>query len=347
MNIFSNFIPNKLVTFNDKDPPWMTPNLRNKINWKNGIYKEYIKNGKTNYHYLQLQNAISEVSVAISRGKDDYHSRLAQKLSDPSASSKTYWSILKRFFNGKKVPIIPPLLINNKLESDFKIKANYFNSFFASKCTPLINNSTIPNSLNYVSSARLSSFCVNEEVILKIINALNINKAHGHDDISIRMIKLCGKSIVKPLSMIFNNCIDTGTFPDIWKRSNIIPVHKKGDKQIVDNYRPVSLLPIFRKIFEKLLFSSIMDFLTFYNLLNSNQSGFRPNDSSESQLLSIVHDIYSLFDCHPSLEVESIFLDISKAFDRVWHKGLLYKIQSIGISGTPLELIGSFLSGGF
>ena len=116
MNIFSNFIPNKLVTFNDKDPPWMTPNLRDKINWKNGIYKEYTKNGKTNYHYLQLQNAISEVSVAISRGKDDYHSRLAQKLSDPSASSKTYWSILKRFFNEKKVPIIPPLLINNKLE---------------------------------------------------------------------------------------------------------------------------------------------------------------------------------------------------------------------------------------
>ena len=100
----------------------MTPNLRNKITWKNCIYKEYIKKGKTNYHYLQLQNAISEVSVAISRGKDDYHSRLAQKLSDPSASSKTYWSIFKRFFNGKKVPIIPPILINNKLNQTLKLK---------------------------------------------------------------------------------------------------------------------------------------------------------------------------------------------------------------------------------
>ena len=106
-------------------------------------------------NYLQLQNAISEVSVAISRGKDDYHSRLAQKLNDPSASSKTYCSILQRFFNGKKVPIISLFLINNKLKSDFEIKANYFNSFFASKCTPFINNSTIPNSLNYVSSAKL------------------------------------------------------------------------------------------------------------------------------------------------------------------------------------------------
>ena len=74
MNAFSNFIPNKLVTFNGKDPFWMKPNLRNKINWKNGICKDYITNGKINYHYLQLQNSISEVSEAISRGKGDYHS---------------------------------------------------------------------------------------------------------------------------------------------------------------------------------------------------------------------------------------------------------------------------------
>ena len=142
------------------------------------------------------------------------------------------------------------------------------------------------------------------------------------------MIKLFYKSVVKPPPIIFNNCIDSGTFPDIWKRSNIIPVHKKGDKQIVDNYRPVSLLPMFGKIFEKLLFNSIMDFLEENNLLNSNQSGFRPNDSCESQLLSIVHDIYSSFDCHASLEVRGIFLDISKAFDRVCHEGLLYTFET-------------------
>ena len=89
-----------------------------------------------------------------------------------------------------------------------------------------------------------------------------------------------------------------------------------------------------------------MDFLEENNLLNSNnKSGFRPNGYCDSQLLSIVHDIYSLFDCHPSLEVRGIFLDISKAFDRVWHEGLLYKIKSIGVSGTPLKLIESFLSG--
>ena len=70
-NVFSNFIPNKLVTFNDKDPPWMASNLKDKINWKNSIYKDYLKNDKTNYHYIKLQYAISEVSAAISKGKDE------------------------------------------------------------------------------------------------------------------------------------------------------------------------------------------------------------------------------------------------------------------------------------
>ena len=81
------------------------------------------------------------ISVAISKGKDEYHRQLAQKLIDPSASSKSYWSILKRFYNRKRVSAIPPLLISNKLESDFEIKSDYLNSFFASKCTPLSNKS--------------------------------------------------------------------------------------------------------------------------------------------------------------------------------------------------------------
>ena len=96
------------------------------------------------------------------------------------------------------------------------------------------------------------------------------------------------------------------------------------------------------KIFGKLLLNSIMDFLEEKYLLSSNQSGFRPNESCESQLRSIIQDIYLSYDYHPSLEVRVIFLDISKAFHRVWHKGLLYKTQSIEISGTPLKLIESF-----
>ena len=144
--------------------------------------------------------------------------------------------------------------------------------------------------------------------------------------------------------IINKNCINSGIFPNIWKKSNVVPVHKKGDKQVVDNYRPVSLLPIFGKILERLIFNSLFEFLHENNLLNENQSGFRPSDSCEYQLLSIVHDIYASFDCNPPRDVRGVFLDISKAFDRVWHEGLIYKIKRIGVTGPPLELIQSFLS---
>ena len=114
---------------------------------------------------------------------------------------------------------------------------------------------------------------------MKIIRALHVSKAHGCDDVSIRMIRICDQSIVKPLSIIYQNCLNTGTFPDIWKKSNIVPVHKKGDKQIVNNYRPVSLLPVCGKILERLVFNSIFDFLDNNSLLSANQSGFRPSEN--------------------------------------------------------------------
>ena len=133
--------------------------------------------------------------------------------------------------------------------------------------------------------------------------ALDINNAHGHDEISVKMLKLCDKSIITPLSIFLQNCIDT-------KKSNIVPVRKKGDKQIVDNYRPVSLLPILGKIFERIIFNSIFEYLEENNLLCPNQSGFRPSDSCEYQLLSILHEIYKSFDCNPPKDVRGIFLDL-------------------------------------
>ena len=88
------------------------------------------------------------------------------------------------------------------------------------------------------------------------------------------MIKICDKAILEPLSRIYKNCIDTGIFPDSWKKSNIVPVHKKGDKQLLENYRPVSLLPMLGKVFEKILFNNMFEYLQENNLLCENQSGF-------------------------------------------------------------------------
>ena len=144
--------------------------------------------------------------------------------------------------------------------------------------------------------------------------------------------------------LIFKKFIRSSYYPDIWKKSNIIPVHKKNDKRLVNNYRPISLLPVFGKIFEKIIFNKIYNYLSKENLLNPNQSGFRPSDSCINQLIAITHEIFEAFDCNPSLEVRSVFLDISKAFDKVWHEGLIYKIKSMGISGELLNLLENYLS---
>ena len=179
--------------------------------------------------------------------------------------------------------------------------------------------------------------------MLKIIRSLDITKAHGHDDISVRMVNFCDDSIKNPLSIIYENFIKTGVYPNAWKKSNIVPVHKTGDKQIISNCRPISLLTIFDQAFEKTLFNTIFEYLQKNCILCANQSRFRPSDSFKYQLLSIVHDIYASFNCKPPKDVRGILFNISKAFDRVWQEGLIYKMKCIGITGMPLKLLQNFL----
>ena len=113
---------------------------------------------------------------------------------------------------------------------------------------------------------------------------------------------------------------------------------------MIKHYRLVSLLPICSKIFEKVILNWLFKYLDDTNLLTSNQSGFRPGDSCVHQLLSITHEIYKAFHANPSLDVRRVFLDLSKALDRVWHDGLMYKLKTLGICGNYYVLIHSFLN---
>ena len=119
---------------------------------------------------------------------------------------------------------------------------------------------------------RLSSVRFCQDDITKIIQKLDPNKAHGYYKISIHILKICGSSIYKHLELVFKQCNETGVFPSEWKNGNIVPIHKKGDKQTVTQYRPVSLLPICGNILEKLLFNEIFIFFLEYKLISSNQS---------------------------------------------------------------------------
>ena len=129
----------------------------------------------------------------------------------------------------------------------------------------------------------------------------------------------------------------------MWKLANVTPIFKKEDKQLVKNYRPISLLPICGKMFEKLTFNSLYLYLNSNNLITPNQSGFRPGDSCSNQLLFLINEIHKAFEDPKSLEVRAVFLDISKAFDKVWHDGLLFKLKQNGVSGKLLKFFESYL----
>ena len=173
-----------------------------------------------------------------------------------------------------------------------------------------------------------------------MIQNFDPNKAHGHDQVSITMLKLFSTSICKPLEVIFNRFLETGTFPNDWKRGNVVPVFKKGDNKILKNYLPTALLPVCGKTFQKLIFNEMFKFFIENDLISPNQSVFKPGDSCINQLLSITHDIYKSFDC--GYEVRGVFRGISKAFDKVWHDGIIFKLTQNGIFGKLHKLLHNF-----
>ena len=150
--------------------------------------------------------------------------------------------------------------------------------------------------LHFLTEKCLSTVKFVNTDILKIIQNLNSNKTRGHDKISIRVLKIRGNLMCRSLELIFNDCLANGIFPSDWKKGNIVPVHKKNDKQRLNNYRPISLLPICSKIFERIIFNEIFRFFIKNDLISQHQSGFKPGDSCINQLLSITHEIYQSFD---------------------------------------------------
>ena len=150
--------------------------------------------------------------------------------------------------------------------TDIREKSELFNTFFAQQCSLIENSGTLPTCIFPKTDKSLLMIYFSEEDILKIIRSLDLNKAHRHDNISIRMIKLCDKEICKPLHMIFVSCMEEGVLPLIWKMAN-----KKNYKSSIKNYRPVSLLPIFDKIFERLLYKQMYSFFIENNLIFLNQ----------------------------------------------------------------------------
>ena len=171
INMFTNYIPNIYKSFHDQDLPWMNDRIKSKIQQKNSLFKQYVKNGKTEHDYQNLQFAITELSDYIMERKNEYNFQLSQSLNNPATSAKTYWTILKTFYSGKKRPLISPLVINDHLITDFLEKANYFNLYLL-KNVHLLKTIVIYLQRQIVCDATISTVDFEDQNILKTIRAL-------------------------------------------------------------------------------------------------------------------------------------------------------------------------------
>jgi len=178
--------------------------------------------------------------------------------------------------------------------------------------------------------------------ILKIILSFRNNKSPGPDNIAPKLIKLISADIIEPLLYIFNLSFSSGQVPQSLKIAKVIPLYKKGGKDIPGNYRPISLLSIFDKILEKLMFNRIYSFLVQNDILYKYQFGFRKGYSTSLALVELVDTIYT--HCDNRDTVIGMFFDLQKAFDTVDHSILLHKMNNCGIRGIVLKWFRNYLS---
>ena len=180
-NIFHNFVSSKVIKCGYRQPHWMTDSIKNKLKERAKLTKKYFKCGKKESDLVQITALSNECTKTILEAKEKYIRQLSQKLSDPSTDPKRYWKIINLFVNNKKTPMMPPLLVNDKVISNFFEKANLSNKCFASQCTPLENNSSLPPFCLKIEKS-LPSLEVSETDIIAIIENLDPNKPHGWDN---------------------------------------------------------------------------------------------------------------------------------------------------------------------
>ena len=338
---------------NQINNPWITPGLKISIDRKHELRKEWQKTITKknpygdNKRYTKFCEYRKHVKKIRQFAKLSYHKR---QFTESEGNLKKTWQLINEIRGKKKKSIKPIFKIDDKLIENRRIIANKFNEYFTSLATNL--NKTVENEFglqitkmpsfeNFLTKKCKKSIFLSEcssGEIQKIISEFDNGKA---SDIPVRIVKAASMMISPLLETLYNSCIDEGTFPTILKNGKISPVYKKGDDQLLENYRPVSTLPIFGKIFEKIIYERLYKFFISQGSLQDCQFGFRKSHSTTHALN------YSVSAVSNSLKndnhVIGIFIDLSKAFDTIDHHKLLHKLDHYGIRGVAHKLLSSYL----
>ena len=189
---------------------------------------------------------------------------MGNKLNNPNTSQRSDWKIINKVMEKCKAPKIPPLLVNNSFVLNYREKAKLFTKYFSQQCKPESNDIALSN-FSYLTNERIEQIPIENEDIISLIRKLNPNKANGPDGISGQMLLLCDISVISPLRIIFNSVLSTAIYPDIWKLANVTPIFKKAYKELIKNYRPISLLPVYGKIFQNIIFNNLYKHLTTHH----------------------------------------------------------------------------------
>jgi hypothetical protein len=323
---------------------WITNGLIVSIKYKNKLYLDY-KRHETIANELAYKKYKNRLSGIISQAKKNYYQGL---IDENRHNMKNLWRTLKELIGSKKRSSLSnEFLINNKPCKDKDMISNAFNQYFVNVGPKLA--SIIPNvdsnpedflSGSYPNSLFLTPVTINE--IKLALNKLKTTASAGQDKLKPNIIKLISDEISLPLTHKINLIFEHNKVPDEFKFANITPIYKAGNSMEVQNYRPISVLPAFSKLMERLLHDRIYVFLQQNEIISDYQYGFRKNFNSEMALAVTTDNIISSLDSQK--HVMGLFLDLKKAFDTVDFNILMKKLVHYGIRGNALDLLKNYLS---